>query len=419
MMKKSLIYSFLLMACLFLTACGPERDAGTSQDGGSDAEATDLPEQLTIWAGNDEAEYVEEIVGGFTEETGIDVNVVPFAMDEQEEAISLDGPSGRGPDLFFQPGVGSLSLRGLVQPMDVDDEILETYSEGATDALSHDGNLYGLPAVVESLALYYNEELVPEAPETMAELEAMAEELTDHSNDQYGFLYPATDFYYSFPIMQGYDGYIFNEEDFIFDINDVGLANEGSIQGGELIQSWFESGYLMTGVTSDIASGLFTEGKVGAIINGPWALREMEEALGEHLATAPFPQLDNGEYPITFLGIKGWMLSQYSEYPEAATDLAIYLTSEESLSQYYADTGEMPANSNILASDEFQEDPLLTGFATQLERARPFIPEPALSAVWDPMADALEFITNGEDVKQSLENAVEEIEFDIEQNYTQ
>lgn len=426
-MKKISIVTGLISISVLFAACGPDRESEESNQNNSEANGTsnealadnETPEELLIWSTDDDEEYIADLTEGFTEETGIEVNVVPFAMDEQEEAMSLDGPAGRGPDLFYQPGVGNLALTGLVQPMEVSEEILERYSEGSTEALSYEGELYGLPAVVETLALYYNEDLISEEPETMEDLEVIAEDLTDASDDQFGFLFPATDFYYSFPFMAGHGAYIFAEEEGVYDQNDIGLANDGAVEAGELIQNWYESGYLMSGVDHDIAQGLFSDGNVGAIINGPWALRELEEALGDSLSTAPLPQLENGEYPKTFLGTKGWMLSQYSEYPEAATELAVYLTSEESLQQFYEETGEMPANSALLESEEFQNDPLLTGFATQLERAEPFIPLPALSAVWDPMADALEFISSGEDVEDSLNNAVEEIEQEIEQNYQQ
>lgn len=418
-MKKKIV--LLLSTLLFITllaACATESNTEEENDVNGNTEVeSEQPESLLVWAPNDQASTVEELTNGFTEETGIAVEVVPFAMDEQEESMSLDGPSGNGPDLFFQPGVGSLTLKGLVQPMEVDQEILNSYSEGSVEALSYEGEIYGLPAVIETLALYYNKDLVSDPPETIADLEAIAEELTDPSNDEFGFLYPATDLYFSYPFIAGFGGYMVGEENNIYNVDDIGLANSGAQKSGEMIQSWFENGYLPSSVNMDIVTGLFNDGKVGVIINGPWAINDHERALGDKLATAPLPMLDNGEYPVTFLGTKGWMLSNFTEYPEAATELAIYLTNEDSLQKYYEETGEMPAKSSILSSDEFQNDPLLTGFGTQLERAMPFPPTPELSAVWNAMADALTFISEGEDVEESLQGAVDEIKQDIEMNY--
>jgi len=414
-MKKLIILLTVLL--MVLVACGPDREADDSGDSNANGAEQGQPETLTIWAIDEQSSVIEGIASGFTDETGIAVEVVPFAMDEQEEAMSLDGPSGRGPDLFYQPGIGNLTLKGLVQPMEVDQEVLDSYSEGSVEALSYEGTVYGLPAVVETLAMYYNKDLVPEPPQTMEELKIIAEELTNVASDEYGFLYPATDFYYSFPFMAGYGAEIFAEDNGIFNVDEIGLASDAAVRGGELIQSWIDNGFIPKGVTSDIASGLFNDGKVGVVINGPWALTDYKEALGDSLGTAPLPQLDNGDYPKTFLGTKGWMLSAYTDYPEEATDLAVYLTSESSLQQYFEETAEMPAKSAILSSDAFQNDELLTGFGTQLERAQPFPATPALSAVWDPMEDALTFITEGANVEDVLNDAVAEIKQDIDMNY--
>ena len=413
-MKKYLFTLLISITILILAACAPDRESSEGDSSQGDGSA---PEELMIWAPDGQIGAIEDQTSRFTEETGIAVKVVPFAQADQTEAIVLDGPAGNGPDLFFQPGVGNLSVQGLVQPMVVDQDILDTYSNGSLDALSYEGELYGLPAVVETLALYYNKELVPEPPTTIAELEQLAESLTEDSKNEFGFLYPAADFYFSYPFMAGYGAYILGEEEDKYNLEDVGLASEGAIQGATLIQSWFEKEYIPVGIDIDVVNGLFSDGKVGAIINGPWARYEFAESLGENLGTAPLPQLENGDYPETFLGTKGWMLSSYSEHPEEATDLAIYLTSEESLMEYFESTGEIPANSAVLASAEFVNDPLLNGFAVQLERAEPFPNVAALSAVWQPMADALTFITQGDDVKETLEEGNQTIERDIELNY--
>ncbi|WP_404407937.1 extracellular solute-binding protein [Jeotgalibacillus malaysiensis] len=222
-MNKLKLTAGSLSLVLVLSACAPER----SEDQGTASSSDAASEGLLVWAPDIELSAIESQVEAFTEETGIPVEVVSMPQDDQTEAIVLDGPSGNGPDLFYQPGVGNLSIQGLVHPVEVDQEILDTYSAGSLEALSYDGELYGLPAVVESLALYYNKALIPEAPETVEDLEAAMADLTDDANDQFGFLYPANDFYFSYPFMAGYGGYIFNEDSDGYVKDDVGLANDG------------------------------------------------------------------------------------------------------------------------------------------------------------------------------------------------
>lgn len=197
-----------------------------------------------MWV-NDEDRHLdayEKITARFTEETGIEVEITPFSMLDQLDALSLDAPAGAGPDLFFQPNdrFGDIHLQGLAAELDLTDEQLEGYSEGAVEALNYEGHQLGVPVAVETYALMYNTDLVPEAPETIEELQEIAANLTNVANDEYGFLMEATNFYYLYPFLQSYGGYVFNQDtDGSYNIDDIGLGNEGSVQGGELIQSFF------------------------------------------------------------------------------------------------------------------------------------------------------------------------------------
>lgn len=431
-MSNKKILSMILSVSLFalvLSACGggPNRDGNASPSAGSSAPASaaasasgeaeaDKPSELTVWADVDEAKLatLESITKKYSEATGIAVKLTPIAMNDQPQALSLDGPAGKGPDLFYQPGIGELVVKGLVQPMNVSDDIRAEYTPESLEALSQDGQLYGLPAVVESLALLYNKELTPEPPKTIAELEKLMAERTDKSKDEYGFLYNATDFYFSWAFMGGSGGYIFKENNGSFDIKDIGFNKEGSVKGLKLIQSWFEKGYLPKGVNGDIVGGLFNQGKVAAVINGPWAITDHRDQLGDKLAVAPLPQLEDGGYPTTFIGVKGWMLSAFSKNPEWATDLAAFITNAENSLQWFKETGETPPNLKTLNDPALTDDPLVSGFSEQIQHGMPFPNVPELSHVWEPMANALKFASEGQDVQAILDEAVKQIEERIE-----
>src|SRR5699024_6029893 len=126
--------------------------------------------------------------------------------------------------------------------------------------------------------------LVDEAPETMEDVMEIAESHTDSANDEFGFLMEADNFYYVYPFFAGFGSYVFANEDGNYDINDIGLDNDGAVEGGELVQSWYDEGYIPSDLTEDIMNGLFKEGKVATLITGPWMAREFSEALGDDLA---------------------------------------------------------------------------------------------------------------------------------------
>ncbi|PLT46626.1 Maltose/maltodextrin ABC transporter, substrate binding periplasmic protein MalE [Paenibacillus pasadenensis] len=389
----------------------PSNDAAANAGG----EASGMPEkpaELTIWP-DDNAESVAAITAitdKYTEKTGIKVSVKPVKMNDQQQILSLDGPAGKGPDLFFQPGIGNLVLKGLVQPVKAEQPVLDAYTPESLTALSQEGQLYGLPFVTETYALFYNKKLVPTPPATVADLEKLAAEQTDAKKQKYGFLMEGLNFYYAWAFMGGNDGYIFKKTDTGFDTADIGLNKEGAVAGVKLIQSWFEKGYLPKGVNGDVVGGLFGAGQVGAVINGPWAITDYKKQLGDDLGVAPLPTLDNGKHPTSFIGVKGWMLSKFSKSPEWASDLAAFITNEENALEYYEKTGQVPPVKGVLNNEKLTGDPLVAGFSEQVQYGQPFPTVPELDYVWDPMANALKFASEGRDVQQSLDDAVKQVQ---------
>ncbi|SDI25391.1 sugar ABC transporter substrate-binding protein [Alteribacillus bidgolensis] len=422
-MKKATWLSMILLTAMIfiLAACGPDREeTGADEADVSEGEEPEKPESLKVWVNDDDnqKEFYEEVTEEFTEETGISVEIEHHPMDEQLDKVSLDGPSGNGPDLFYQPHdmIGEANLQGLVSPIQADEEQLSIYEDSAIEAMSYEGELYGVPDVTETYALLYNKELVEEAPETISDLEEIAEELTDASNEEYGFLMEAANFYYTYPFMTAEGGYVFNQdEDGTYDSSDIGLANEGAVEGAEMIQSWYQNDYIPKGINDDILNGLFEDGKVGAVINGTWAVKDYVKAIGsENLGVAPLPTTDDGDPLNSFSGVKGWLVSNYSEDKYWASQLGLHITNTENAKKYHEASGQIPAVTEVVESDVLQENEHFNGFAEQTQYAEPMPNIPEMAQVWEPMGDAHEYIADGNDPEEVLNEAVEEIQAEIE-----
>ncbi len=377
------------------------------------SDAPEKPEALTIWVHDDDVQMdaYEEITTGFTEEYGIDVEMVPYSMADQLEGLSLDAPQGLGPDLFYSPHdhMGNIHLQGLAAELDLTEEQqdrLDQYNEEAVTSFSYEGIQYGIPAVVETYVLFRNTDIIEEAPETMEELLEKAKEATH--DEQYGFMITAADFYFTYPFLTGPGGYIFDQDDDgIFNTDDIGLDSEGAIEGAEEIQSWYEEGLIPAGVDMDILNGLFVEGNVGMAVTGPWAIADYREAIGDSLAISPLPAWD-GQPLNSFSGNKGWLVSYYSDYDYWATELALYMTNAENGETYFDIANELPAHNDSIIEDEFMA-PVLE----QIQVAEPMPNVPEMALVWEPMADALNFIAQGDDPREVLEEAVDQIEESI------
>lgn len=424
-MKKALSLLMVFMLVLgALAACGPTREDSKPEEKPSEnntdntdanKEMPEKPESLKIWVNDEEKqkEALQTIFDKYTEQTGIEIEVTPISMLDQVEAIALDGPAGNGPDIFFQPHdrIGSVVAAGHADPVDLGDAI-DTYTQSAVDAVTYDGKTYGAPLVVETYGIFYNKDIVENAPATLEELNAIAAEHTDPAAGTYGFLAEAANFYFSYPFLANYGGYVFNKTDGAYDVEDIGLANEGAVEGGKLIQSWFQNGYIPVEVNPDIMNGLFTGGKAAVVLSGPWNIPVYKEALGDSLGTAPLPTI-NGENAKSFMGVKSWMLSTYSENKEWATDLMKFITNEENSLHYFEVAGEMPANEAALNSETVTSNEMVAAFAEQSQYGEPMPSAPEMAQVWEPINNALSFIAKGEPVDEVLQEAVDLIKQNI------
>ena len=199
------------------------------------------------------------------------------------------------------------------------------------------------------------------------------------------------DFYFAYGFFGGFGGYVFKDTANGLDPDDIGLANAGSIQAAKYLKSFRDSGLIPEGTTKDVIGGLFLEGNLMAQINGPWAYAEYEEA-GLNYAVAPLPKLSNGRYPQTFIGVKGYYVSAFSKNQEEALKFIQWLTSKENSFKHYEDTTIIPTRDDVIKMPEFKENTTIQAFAIQASRSIPMPNIPEMMQVWDPAANAIQFI---------------------------
>ncbi|MBB6450031.1 arabinogalactan oligomer/maltooligosaccharide transport system substrate-binding protein [Geomicrobium halophilum] len=419
---------FLMPAAVFtfsmlLVACAPDRDEeqvdSESIDGENGGGEPEQPESLHMWINDDDDQIaaIETIAERYTEETGIEVELTTMSMFEQGENMALDGPAGSGPDIYFVPHdhTGNLAVQNLIEPIELDPEDEDRFTDESLQGMTYEGELYGVPFVSETYGLLYNEELVPEAPKTMEELEKIAEELTDTANDEYGFLAETSEMYFSYPFIAGYGGYIFGETEDGYNPDDIGLNNEGAIEGAEKIKNWHDNDWIPSTIDPEIQDGLFTEGNVGVSLTGPWNIPSYAAGIGEeNLSSAALPELSNGEVAPSLIGFKSWVMSPYSEHQYWAQDLMLFMTEDENNMHYYREAGEMPAVEELLEDPEIADDELMQGFAEQTLNGEPMPNIPEIDQVWEASEDALQFISEGEDPEEVFDEAVDQIYENIE-----
>lgn len=372
--------------------------------------------KLVIWESQGpETEFLNAVKGQFTKSTGIEVEVVGIDQLAQAAKLALDGPAGKGADIVVWPHdrLGQAVEEGIIAPLSLSKDFWAQYTDQTIAAMTYKGKIYGVPYSLETPALIYNKKLLPVVPNTMDALFTVAKEKT--KGGKYGFLYVSTDFYFSYAFLGGYGGYVFKQTKDGLDVNNIGLANKGSIDGANLIKKFRTTGLIPEGTDYGVMDGLFKEGKVAAIINGPWSFAEYKKAKIDY-GIAPLPKLSNGKYPQTFIGVKGYYVSAFSKNKDAAIKFIQFLTSKEMSWKHHQMNAIIPTHKAVLDMPEFKQNKDLVAFATQASRGIPMPNCPEMGQIWDPMKNAITYILNGQATPQAaLQQAVEIIQENIEE----
>ena len=427
-MKKTLSLLMVIMLVLgALAACGPNREEGAGNNNQGDKENTtddaNKPEKLVIWEDDKKSGWLDEVGAKFTEEYGIEVEVKEVEMaTKMKEQLRLDGPAGTGPDVLTLPHdqIGEMALAGHIAELNAEQDLVDRFSESSILAQTYNGTLYGLPKSSETPVFVYNKALMEEAPATIDEVYDFAKDFTKDGN--YGFLALWDKFYFAHDQIGGYGGYVFAETDGALDPADLGLNNEGAVEGTQYIQKWYEEGLFPKGIVGEnggaALDGLFNEGKVASVMNGPWAFQGYKDA-GIDIGIAAMPKLPNGEPMKTFMGVKGWHVSGYSKNQEWAQKFIEFITQDEYAKLRFEQTQEVPTNVALVDDPVIAENPGAKAVAEQSQYAVPMPNIPEMGEVWGPMADALQTVVTGkQEPKAALDSAVNQIEQNIEANHS-
>ncbi|MEM2299935.1 MAG: maltose ABC transporter substrate-binding protein [Candidatus Hadarchaeales archaeon] len=371
--------------------------------------------EITLWIGlvRSEVEAVENLVKIFEKEEGTTVRVVWVAnIEDLRSRYRVGVPIGKGPDVLLGPHdwIGEFAEMGVIAPI-TDEHFPESekskFFEKALSAVTYENKIWGFPCLMESLVLIYNSGLVENTFEDWEDLLNYAKSV--RRPDFFGFYYPHVDPYYSFPIMSGYGAYVFGDEE---NVENIGLANPGAIDGARFIQQMVKDGVLPIDTTLNPYSvrEYFKAGRAAVIIDGPWAFEEIRRA-GITYRISNFPKLPNGEYPKTFVGVQVCMVNPKSKNFETAMNLAKFLSSENSQRTLHQAGWRIPSRLDVLAEMENKEEVRIV--LAQIENGiiMPKIPE--MDSVWTPWTNALKMIVLGQDPASTLEEAVQQMKESI------
>ena len=415
-MKSAAVLGTATLASLLLVACGSK-----TADKAADSSASGSKE-ITFYVEDQYKAYAEKVAAAYEKESGTKVNIKSGDQLGGLDKLSLDNQSGQAADVMMAPydRVGSLGTDGQLSEV--------TLSDGAkTDDTTKSlvtvgGKVYGAPAVIESLVLYYNKDLIKEAPKTFADLENLAKDskyaFAGEEGKTTAFLADWTNFYYAYGLLAGNGAYVFGDNG--KDPKDIGLANEGAIKGIEYAKTWYAKwpkGMQDTKGAANLIQTQFQSGKTAAIIEGPWKAASFKEAKVNY-GVATIPTLPNGKNYQTFGGGKAWVIPAGSKNAKTAQKFVNFLTSTEQQKAFYDATNEVPANTEARKYAEGKNDELTSAVIKQFQSAQPMPNISEMSTVWDPAASMLfDAVSGKKDTKTAVNDAVKLIKDTINQKF--
>lgn len=357
-------------------------------------------EKLVIWSNMEvEADTIKEYGEKWSAETGYEIEIIHETPDVQQFVQATNSASG--PDAiigiandqlanYVTAGLAAETPKDLYQDAD--------YSEAAIQACYVEGKRYAVPLAVETVTLFYNTQKVTQAPETWDELLSVAAE-------QGGIQFDATSIYYDLGFVRAFDSYIFPYENGSYDVNELGLGNEGAAAAYEYLEKLSsEYGFLSADVTSDIAKSNFQNGVTSFYIGGPWDVDGFTTT-GVSFAVAPMPSL-NGNAFVTPVGTQVSFVSEKSKKQEMAWDFILYLVENGAMDLY--ETGDrIPAKLELQQTDEIQSNEVSAAFIEQIANGEPMPTVSELGQVWTPFSDNMKALLGGTTDPQSAAQNIE------------
>ena len=412
--KSFLALGGLAAGTTLLAACGgsdSDTDSDSGGGGASDGGGGSSAGQLVIWADEEKAPALEPSAKAWGEENGIEVVVEVVPGDELQANFITANQAGNGPDVTMgaHDWIGNLVQNGAISPVQLPSDVADTIAPVGIDAVTYDGQTYGVPYAVETLALFANNELTDVAePGSLEELISAAED-GGAENILSLPIGESGDPYHMQPIYTSAGGYLFGKDsEGNLDPSDLGVGEEGSLVAADKISELGEQGVLKNSITGDNSISLFAEGKSAYLISGPWALADVRDS-GIDFTVSAVPGFEGMEPAAPFAGVNSFYVASNAKNAGFAQQFMTDVATSPEVAQAMYEANPLPPVNLELREKIAGEDEHVMIFAEAAEAADPMPAIPAMAAIWEPLGIAQANIVSGKDPHSTMEAAGEEI----------
>ncbi|MFD0256935.1 extracellular solute-binding protein [Kitasatospora indigofera] len=393
--------------------------ASACGSGGGSGSAASGPVTITWWDTSDatnEAPVFKALAADF-EKANPDVKVtyvnVPFA-DAQSKFQTAAGSKG-APDVL-RADVGwtaGFAKSGFLAPLDSTPAATDAaaFQPSLVQQAKYDGKLYGVPQVTDTLALMYNKDLfakagITKAPTTWDELKADAAQVKERTGVD-GFAFNPQG-YYAMPFLYG-------EGTDMLDVaaKRITVNSPAAVKGIDTLKALVASpGIAKLDTTSNgygTIMDAFDNGKVAAIIQGPWenanVLKGTAFADKANLGIATVPAGSTGKAGAP---LGGHNLVAYAgsdaAHQAAAQKFIAFMTSAQTQTTTATKNGTLPTRADSY-TPEVKANPGIAGYQAVLPSGQPRPAVAQYSSLYDPLGtDLIKILSGQESTQAGLDN---------------
>ncbi|WP_235020216.1 sugar ABC transporter substrate-binding protein [Ruania rhizosphaerae] len=354
-----------MSAALVLAACSGGGDGADADTG----EVSSLS-VLDYYNNDPDNSLIQAGLDSCAEELGITLERETVPGGDLIQTVLQQASSQTLPDVLMldNPEVQLIAETGALLPLDEHGVSTEGFAQGVIDASTYDGHVYGLQPVANTLALFYNTDILAEAgvepPTTWDELREAAATLTE--GDQYGI---------SFSAINTYEGtWQFLPPMWTNGGDETDLT---SPEVAEALQLWVdlvESGSASESVinwSQGDAKDQFMAGRAAMMVNGPWNIPAMNEIPDVNWDVVQFPVNDASQTPVAPFGGEAWTVPVTGDEASqaVAVDFVECLNTPEQQLDWAVSRYTIPTRTD-LTEDFLAERPEMAAFAEQVANAR-------------------------------------------------
>lgn len=379
-------------------------------------------------------EAMDQLIEQFeAENPDITVNHSHFPYAQYRTKIAAAVPAGEGPDVvqLYYGWLPDFLKAGLLQPLPAesfDPAVIDEEYFAFVQRMKQDGQYYGIPTAVRTLAMFYNKDLFEKAgldpespPATYDELLEAAKAIAER--DEAGNLLVAgitatpvsqDAHWWREILIRQHGGEPYSEDGRTVTYNTPeGLAGLKAYTDLFMVDEVTEYGFMNESQAS------FAAQRAGILIDGSFRIGAVQEIEGLNWGVAPLPTHNDVTSNYASYWVNGVTAGTEGEELEASLKFLTFITSDEAMQLWLEVVGELPAKPSVALTEENTADPIYGPFIAGLESAHTteFVNETDQRQIWLDMIDRINI--GGVSVEDSLAQAAEAEQKLIDAYYAQ